>query len=146
MLVKEKAMIYKNLSEITSGQDVAQIMTDVFLLGKMITEEIYLIALNNCGKPIGFFQLNKGCIDNCLIDIRGMMIMLLLCNASSFIIVHNHVSGDVIPSPEDFNVTERVKQVAKIIGIHFLDHIIVGENYQYFSFYENIWSKEDGRK
>lgn len=145
MLVKEKAVLYENVRQIASGEDVAQIMTDVFLMDRSITEEIYLIAINNRGKPIGFFQLNKGCIDNCTMDVRGMMVMLLLCNASSFIIVHNHVSGEIIPSSDDFDVTERVKLVAEIMGIHFLDHIIIGAGYEYFSFHENIWSKENGR-
>lgn len=141
VLVKESAVLYKGLGRITSPAEAAQVMSDVFLLDRQIAEELYLIALNSRGKPLGFFQLNKGCVDNSPVDVRGMMVRLLLCNASSYIVVHNHVSGDTTPSQEDFCVTERLKQASELMGIHFLDHIIIGEQHQYFSFQQNVWQK-----
>ena len=52
---------------------------------------------------------------------------------SGILFVHNHPSGNTEPSEEDFAITERLLDVAKIMGIDVIDHIIVGRN-GYFSF------------
>ena len=58
-----------------------------------------------------------------------------LSNASSMILVHNHPSGVLRPSPDDTRMTDRLLQVAGLMGVQLLDHIIVGGNNQeYFSF------------
>ena len=49
------------------------------------------------------------------------------------IFLHNHPSGDPEPSREDIEITQRLSEVGKLIGIPCLDHIIVG-NQRYFSF------------
>jgi len=51
----------------------------------------------------------------------------ILSNATSIICCHPHPSGDPTPSPEDIEVTERLGEVGKIIGIDVLDHIILGD-------------------
>ena len=48
----------------------------------------------------------------------------------------NHPSGDCLPSDEDLRLTERLAEAGQIIGIHVIDHIIVGED-SYYSFSEN---------
>ncbi|MEM9160399.1 MAG: JAB domain-containing protein, partial [Verrucomicrobiota bacterium] len=58
--------------------------------------------------------------------------------ASAVICVHNHPSGDVSPSASDIRVTRTLRESAKIIGIDFLDHVIVpsnsGSDPQHYSF------------
>jgi DNA repair protein RadC len=46
-------------------------------------------------------------------------------NATAVIVAHNHPSGSPDPSPEDFDVTGRLKEAAKLMGISFINHIIV---------------------
>ncbi|NRG43159.1 DNA repair protein RadC [Bacillus sp. CRN 9] len=48
-------------------------------------------------------------------------------SAASIICLHNHPSGDPAPSREDIDVTKRLAECGKIIGIEILDHIIIGE-------------------
>lgn len=52
------------------------------------------------------------------------------------ILSHNHPSGDPTPSNEDLNITRRLEDVGKLLGIQILDHIIIG-NGDYYSFREN---------
>ncbi len=52
----------------------------------------------------------------------------MVCGGASIIICHNHPSGDSTPSKEDINITARIKECGKIIGIELLDHIIIGNN------------------
>jgi DNA repair protein RadC len=53
--------------------------------------------------------------------------------AASIILVHNHPSVDVYPSKEDILVTNRLQEVAKLVGIKVLDHIIITKT-ESFSF------------
>ncbi|MEQ2527690.1 JAB domain-containing protein [Bacillaceae bacterium CLA-AA-H227] len=48
--------------------------------------------------------------------------------AASVIVAHNHPSGDPAPSSEDIEVTKRLVESGKIIGIDVLDHVIIGDN------------------
>ena len=52
----------------------------------------------------------------------------VLQNAASIIICHNHPSGDITPSQEDINITKRLYEAGRILGIELLDHIIIGDN------------------
>ncbi|MFB8985047.1 JAB domain-containing protein, partial [Clostridioides difficile] len=57
--------------------------------------------------------------------------------SSSIMIAHNHPSGSITPSKEDENITKQLINVCDMLGIKLLDHIIIGENKQFFSFKEN---------
>jgi len=57
-------------------------------------------------------------------------------NASSVILVHNHPSGDAEPSQDDLEITKRITEAGKIMGIDVLDHVIITKN-KVFSFKEN---------
>jgi DNA repair protein RadC len=48
--------------------------------------------------------------------------------AANVILVHNHPSGDPTPSPEDISLTRKLMDVGKILEIHVLDHLIIGDN------------------
>lgn len=61
----------------------------------------------------------------------------ILSNANGIVLVHNHPSNDLTPSQEDVATTYRMLESCEILGMTFLDHIIVGtDNERYFSFRE----------
>lgn len=49
-------------------------------------------------------------------------------NAPRIVLVHNHPSGDAMPSDEDFRMTDRIHECADVMGIRLIDHVIIGEN------------------
>ncbi len=51
-------------------------------------------------------------------------------SAASIVLIHNHPSGDERPSPEDIELTRRMIEAGRIIGIEVLDHVIIGEKNQ----------------
>ena len=53
---------------------------------------------------------------------------ILIGNSEKFILIHNHPSGDATPSVSDIEFTKRVLEGANILGVQFLDHIVVGDN------------------
>lgn len=60
--------------------------------------------------------------------------MCILANAARLIILHNHPSGDPKPSKDDINVTKRIEEGCRFMGLDFVDHIIVGDKDRLYSF------------
>lgn len=57
------------------------------------------------------------------------------CNAVGIILMHNHPTGDITPSLNDDNFTNKIISASKLIGIEVIDHLIVGNN-KYYSYRE----------
>jgi DNA repair protein RadC len=55
-----------------------------------------------------------------------------LC-AAAVVFVHNHPSGEPAPSPEDIDITRRLKETGDLLGIRVLDHVVLGMN-RFYSF------------
>lgn len=126
VLVQEEACEYGGADTFSGPDDAARVMNHVFHMKELAEEYVYLIAADVKNRPLGFFLLSRGTIDASLFGIREIMVRLLLCGASGFIIAHNHPSGDAAPSAADAEATKKIAEAAEIMGIRFLDHIIIG--------------------
>ena len=93
---------------------------------------IYLNARNEMifKKPMFIGTLNAN-----LVHPREIFQEALKQNAASVILVHNHPSGDPEPSQDDLEITKRIQEAGKIMGIDVLDHVIITKN-KVFSFKE----------
>lgn len=89
-------------------------------------EQFLVVSVDTKLKPIGVHLITAGTLDASLVHPREVFTPALLCNAASVFLVHNHPSGDCIPSRQDREVTDRLKSVGEMIGIQVIDHIIVG--------------------
>ena len=99
-------------------------------------EQFYCIYLDAKKRVINDKLLFVGTVNHSLVHPRDIFKTAYNLNAAFIICVHNHPSGDVKPSLEDENVTLRLVEVGRIMGIKLLDHIIVSEC-SYYSFLEN---------
>lgn len=119
--------------------DKIQSPKDAYVLCKDMTLEdqeiLRLFCLNSKNKIITVKDLFKGGIASSLVDVRILLKEALRTSCASILLAHNHPSGDPQPSKEDIQITQRVAQSCKIIGINFLDHIVVGDE-QYVSLKE----------
>lgn len=109
-----------------------------FMLPKMQDlqiEEFHAIFMNHNLKLIKTMRLSKGGITNAMIDIRLLMKEAILCNATVMTICHNHPSGKIMPSRNDDQLTESVRNACKVMNIQLLDHVIVTDG-DYFSYHE----------
>jgi len=77
-----------------------------------------------------------GTLNANLVHPREIFAEALKQNAASVILVHNHPSGDPEPSEDDLEITKRIQEAGKIMGIDVLDHIIITKN-KLFSFKES---------
>ena len=99
-------------------------------------ECFYCLYLDQHKKLIDKKLLFKGTLNKSLIHPREIFKEAYLSSAAYIICLHNHPSGNVIPSNEDINITNYLVKVGKLQGIPIIDHIIIGNN-NYYSFYEN---------
>lgn len=116
-------------SFIKSPSDVYDVARDGLRIHEESEEYLYMICVNTKNKIIGVFEVSHGNVNSSIFGVREILQKALLANAVSIIMVHNHPSGDPSPSREDINVTTRLAEAGKLIGIELLDHIIVGEKY-----------------
>ena len=91
-------------------------------------EAIYIVFLNSRNQVIGTELHTIGTIDTCVAYHRELARSVLLKNATSIVLAHNHPSGCLKPSNEDLRLTREVWLMMELIGVKLLDHVIVGEN------------------
>ncbi|MCC6508772.1 MAG: DNA repair protein RadC [Pirellulaceae bacterium] len=89
-------------------------------------EEFHIVTLDTKLFPIRTHQITIGTLDASLVHPREVFRAAIRDAASSVLLVHNHPSGDPTPSREDFEVTQTLETAGKILGIHVIDHIVVG--------------------
>lgn len=135
ILVKEVSINYHNINILNGPEQIFQMFCDVFDLDRRAEEYLCMLAFNTKCKLLGVFEISHGTGNKAIINPREIFIRLLLVGANSFVLAHNHPSGDCTPSKEDFDSTNRIKECGKMIGIELLDHIIIGDDY--FSFIKN---------
>ena len=91
-------------------------------------EHFRILMLNTKNILINIKDIFIGASDSSVIETRKVFKEALKYNAKNITICHNHPSGDPNPSKEDVNISLKIKEAGKIIGIDLLDHIIIGDN------------------
>ncbi|MFZ0447133.1 MAG: DNA repair protein RadC [Bacillus sp. (in: firmicutes)] len=88
--------------------------------------EVFLVmCLNTKNQVIALHRAHVGSLNASIVHPRDVMKCAILNNASSIIVSHQHPSGNPQHSREDLEVTKRLAEAGKIIGIELLDHVIV---------------------
>lgn len=91
-------------------------------------EHFRALLLNTRNQVIGTDKVSVGTLNSSTVHPRELFRNAIKRSAASVILVHNHPSGDPTPSREDIDITRRLIEAGKIIGIDVLDHIIIGDN------------------
>jgi DNA repair protein RadC len=129
--------LYSN-EVINTAEDAVRIVGRQ-LMAHLDREQICIINLNAANNPINFSITSIGGLKNALVEPREMLKASILSNAGSVIMLHNHPSGNIKASKEDYQITEQMINSFNSVGIKLLDHIIVGGNNltDLYSFREN---------
>jgi DNA repair protein RadC len=99
-------------------------------------QEYFLsITLDGASHPIHTRTLIIGTLNQRLVHPREVFADAISDRAAGLIIAHNHPSGTREPSHADRQITQRLKEVAKLVGIELLDHVILTKQ-GYYSFSE----------
>ena len=96
-------------------------------------EHLVVLSLDGANRLIAKRLVTIGTLNASLVHPREVYSDPLKDRAASIIVVHNHPSGTLEPSNADMQVTQRLKDAGKLLGINLLDHIIITKT-GYYSF------------
>ncbi|UYG98253.1 RadC family protein [Cytobacillus firmus] len=118
---------------VRSPEDAAKYMADMSTLDQ---EHFEVLFLNSKNVVIGRKTIFKGSLNASIVHPREIFREAVKLSAASIIAGHNHPSGDPYPSREDIEVTKRLSEAGKLMGIDLLDHIIIGHHGNFTSLKE----------
>jgi DNA repair protein RadC len=125
-MVREKtSLLYPN-RVIRSPQDAADLFRQ--FIGDCDRESFCILCLNTKNEPTAIHQVSCGSLNASIVHPRETFKLAILSNSASILACHNHPSGQSDPSPEDIEITERLRDSGCLLGIDLLDHIILGDN------------------
>ena len=104
-------------------------------IGYEDVEKFYVIYLSSSNEVIAFEESSSGTLDRSSIYPREIYKRVIMENAKSIIIAHNHPSGNTCPSKCDIDITNEIAKGLKNFGALLLEHIIITRD-SYFSFLE----------
>lgn len=102
-MVREKSYDY-NSQKITSALDIVKLINGQENIVNNTDESVYIICLNTKNQIVNFMEIAKSGADFCNLDMKAIFKPILLCNANKFILIHNHPSGDCIPSKYEYSI------------------------------------------
>ncbi len=138
-LVRSGSLPYKQTVNSAYG-----IVKMVFPLFKQLDREhLVVVGLTTKLTPTIINTVSVGTLDSAVVHPREVLKPLILSNSFMFIILHNHVTGDVTPSSADKKITERLQLSGVILQIELLDHIVVGSNASTFLSFRNAGLLKD---
>ncbi len=129
LMVKEEAQ-RQSIERITSAQNVYTLLHEYSTKEK---EHFLLITLDGSSHVIEKRVIHIGTLNQSLVHPREVFRPAIQDNAAGIIIAHNHPSGTLEASRADTQITQRLKEVAKLVGIELLDHVILSKE-GYYSF------------
>lgn len=130
IFLSQKETLYK----IRDSKDIYQYCHSFFDLESQ--EKFLCLFLNIHNQVLDKKVLFVGTVDQSMVHSRDIFREAMLHNATKIICVHNHPTGDSLPSVHDEVLTQKIKNIGDYIGIKLLDHVIIGRG-EYYSFLEH---------
>ena len=128
---KEEAIKRKSIS---SAEAIYTFMLP--LMRDLDIEQAWVMLLNQNFRLIKAERISSGGITETAVDVRRIMKLAVVNNATVIALAHNHPSNNPTPSRDDDSITQRLKKACDIMRIHLLDHVIVTEG-NYYSYFES---------
>jgi len=120
--------------QLSTSKEVYELLMKVYDPDTIeLKESFYVLLLNASNKLLGVHCLAIGGVTGVIADVKLILQVAILTNATGIIICHNHPSGNTESSVQDRKLTTTVKQACDIMNIRLLDHLIVTPE-SYYSF------------
>lgn len=116
--------------QIRESKDVVEIVQKLAPeLVDAMAESVGIVCLNSRNEVVGFAVPFSGGVASAPVEVATLLkLPLLVPSCSGFILFHNHPSGTSTPSQDDVTLTGRVAEAARLVGLRFLDHVILASN------------------
>lgn len=109
---------------IETPEDVARLLGEEMRL--LDYESVRVICLNTKHRVLAVEEITRGTLNESLFHPREAFRPALARQAHAVILVHNHPSGNPLPSDADKQVTRRMKEAGAILQVELVDHVILG--------------------
>ena len=110
---------------VRTPEDVAELMRET--VRGLDHERFWTLALDSRNRLKGHpREISKGILDASLVHPREVFKPAIESGCAAVIVLHNHPSGDTIPSAQDIKLTRQLVRAGEVIGIKVLDHVILG--------------------
>ena len=130
--VDSKEMVVKR------SKDVFELLRSEYRFEKQ--EIVKVLILNNKNIVEKIVDIVKGETNYAMLSVKQIFKEAIVMQAQKIIMVHNHPSGDVLPSEKDIIITKKVLEAADILGIQLIDHVIIAKD-RYFSIIADLSKK-----
>ena len=131
-MVKERPLLSE--TPVNTPDSVVRLLHELF---KDYDREVFAVVnFQNNMQPINMNIVSIGALNMTLVHPREMLKSIVLSNASGVMLIHNHPSGQLIPSEEDRNMTAKMSKLLELMEVNLIDHIILGPGEGYYSFHE----------
>ncbi len=90
-------------------------------------EKSWVVTLNARNRVLRCVELSSGTVTGTLVNSALVLREVLRDAGTAFVLAHNHPSGDPSPSSADYRVTRELRAAAEAVGLHFLDHVVLGD-------------------
>jgi DNA repair protein RadC len=108
---------------LASTADVAGIATRE--LSSATRERVIVLVCDAANHLQRVVQVSEGSLDRAFLPVREILNAVLRHDGRAFAIAHNHPSGNPTPGREDIQATEKLRTAAQVLGLRFLDHVVV---------------------
>ncbi len=116
------------IKTVLSAEDVFKLVKSK--LKNYTKEHFFVLSFDTRSKLLGIDEISVGTLNANLVHPRETFEAAIHRHGAQVIIVHNHPSGDPEPSKEDLEITQKLVESGKLLGIEVVDHIIVtSKNY-----------------
>ncbi len=132
--VREIEYTYDKRPKINSMDDVVRIVQP--MIADANKEFFMALYLNTKNGVLKQEVISIGSLNANIVHPREIFKTACMISASSIIVAHNHPSGDPTPSREDIEITKKLHEAGKMMGIELLDHVIIGYD-RYYGFKES---------
>jgi len=126
-MIKENTPIF-TLDPILSADNIVELINAREKYDLSPTSKIIVVGLDNKNKINIYTEIATGATDFVNFKMSELFKPILLSNSNKFILIHNNPSGDSTPSKNDKEIAKKLKDISELMGITFLDFIIIGEN------------------
>ncbi|MCH2449836.1 MAG: JAB domain-containing protein [Gracilimonas sp.] len=117
---------YDEMPTITSPEEAAEFLRGIFDPDTIeLREEFYVVLLSNTKQVLGWSKIAIGTMTGALVQPSTVFQVAILGNANSILVAHNHPSGNLKASSADIQLSKRLRDSGKLLGIQVVDSVIL---------------------
>jgi len=132
--VCKESEVYYDSVKVNKPQNAVELLRNIIDYSNVEKFIVACLDVKNVVKAVAL--VSQGTISSALVSPAVVLQIALAVNAFNILVCHNHPSGDVNPSNQDLEITSRLDEATRLIGLKLLDHIIITDE-SYYSFKEN---------